>query len=691
MSGSIVGVRTNNVGEGSGYPGSIIASIQTTGFKPGSTLYYRFKGQGVGDEDFSLGGLFGSSRAQGWTNIGSDGWAYITHTIGADNKTEGDELVRIDIASNSDFASVLSSSSSFVIRDTSVGPSYSISAPSEVVEGQKLVLRIKTRSLTGDLNPNRSGDQQFLAWKLTGNGYESSDLDGSYPLDGGGVSVRRTGDDDVTLSIGIKADGKAEGQEQWKVSLFSRMEAASTYEVASATFNVKDFSDVLSESEMSSSAIGYYLVSSGTDSRDFRSGLTSGNAYFAKGGNDYISTSGKTYLPYQGKNWWIPSLICGGEGDDEYNVGPGAAVVIADGSSSNGDSLRIYDYITNVTDFFSVDNRHVFIGTSWGTYVLVVDAMNGSGAIESISFSDISLSANPSSVKALLSQYQTRSDQSLAGLQSQGLFNPNVMGVDDAQVQGLIDSIYKSSFASATSLADVANKYIDSYGQSFQSVLAPTGNALLVTASSWSESIQVKTVARAANSGSRLDSEQVDWTGLPQGSLLLGAGGNDQLWGKAGWDILDGAAGNDLIRAGNGRDIIIGGLGADELHGDFGWNTYKSEKDGFSDLIAIKSDEWIVNWLYGKAGNNSDGAKCDIIEGLDAIDKIKIIGVDTLDITFAANVTTKGLTGIGIYGKGALEALYTGGDLTINQITQMTSGDASAAAMANQVSSYGVW
>jgi hypothetical protein len=98
-----------------------------------------------------------------------------------------------------------------------------------------------------------------------------------------------------------------------------------------------------------------------------------------------------------------------------------------------------------------------------------------------------------------------------------------------------------------------------------------------------------------------------------------------------------------------------------------------------------------VNWIYGKAGNNSDGSKCDIIEGLDAIDKIRIIGVDTSDITFAANVTAKGLTGIGIYGKGALEALYTGGNLTLAQIQGMTSGDASAAAMANQVSSYGVW
>jgi len=175
------------------------------------------------------------------------------------------------------------------------------------------------------------------------------------------------------------------------------------------------------------------------------------------------------------------------------------------------------------------------------------------------------------------------------------------------------------------------------------------------------------------------------------GSVLNGGAGKDVISGRAGWDVMDGGDDNDLIHGGNGRDIITGGAGRDELHGDFGWNTYKSEKDGVSDLIAIKSDQYLSNWIYGKAGNNADGSKCDIIEGLDAVDRIKIIGVDTRDITFAANVTAKGLTGIGIYGKGALEALYTGGDLTINQITQMSSGDASAAAMANQVNSYGTW
>lgn len=167
--------------------------------------------------------------------------------------------------------------------------------------------------------------------------------------------------------------------------------------------------------------------------------------------------------------------------------------------------------------------------------------------------------------------------------------------------------------------------------------------------------------------------------------MLNGAGGKDVVMAKAGWDIIDGGANDDYIRAGNGRDIITGGLGSDELWGDFGWNTYTSEKDGYRDLIAIKSDEYLVNWLNGKTGNNPNGEKADIIEGLDSNDVIKILGVGTEDLTFGT-ATAHGVYGIGIYGRGALEAVYTGGDLSIDQIRSMTTGDANFPG-----GGYGVW
>ena len=82
--------------------------------------------------------------------------------------------------------------------------------------------------------------------------------------------------------------------------------------------------------------------------------------------------------------------------------------------------------------------------------------------------------------------------------------------------------------------------------------------------------------------------------------------------------------------------------------------------------------------MYGKAGNSPNGEKADFIEGLDALDEIKIIGVMTSDLTFATDATHKGITGIGIFAKGTLEAIYTGGDLSVAQISAMTTGDPTA-------------
>jgi hypothetical protein len=57
-------------------------------------------------------------------------------------------------------------------------------------------------------------------------------------------------------------------------------------------------------------------------------------------------------------------------------------------------------------------------------------------------------------------------------------------------------------------------------------------------------------------------------------------------------------------------------------------------------------------------------------------------------LTYEEGVNHKNVNGVGIYAKGVLEALYTGGDLSASQISSMTTGDASPQAMANQVWSY---
>lgn len=205
---------------------------------------------------------------------------------------------------------------------------------------------------------------------------------------------------------------------------------------------------------------------------------------------------------------------------------------------------------------------------------------------------------------------------------------------------------------------------------------------ITVITGTWSGDLLVNQISKGSSNGDILTARQIDFgVAVITGSMIFGGSGTDVISGRAGWDILDGGDGDDLIHGGNGRDILTGGAGRDELHGDFGWNTYRPERDGVSDLIAIKSDQFLYNWLYGKASNNADGLKCDIIEGLDPLDRICILGVDSSQLSFSANISIKGVSGIGIYGAGALEAVYTGGDLTLSQIMQMTSGDTSTAAV----------
>ena len=49
------------------------------------------------------------------------------------------------------------------------------------------------------------------------------------------------------------------------------------------------------------------------------------------------------------------------------------------------------------------------------------------------------------------------------------------------------------------------------------------------------------------------------------------------------------------------------------------------------------------------------------------------MGAYTSDLVFQETMA-KGVSGIGIYAKDALEGLYTGGDLSVTQIQSITTG-----------------
>tara|TARA_Y100001954_G_scaffold209189_1_gene234128 strand:+ start:166 stop:1101 length:936 start_codon:yes stop_codon:yes gene_type:complete len=259
----------------------------------------------------------------------------------------------------------------------------------------------------------------------------------------------------------------------------------------------------------------------------------------------------------------------------------------------------------------------------------------------------------------------------------------------------------KLNYWSNSSVGHIAESWIRTGLNQASGKFDPTSNELFINIASntWMRDVSVNRINKVdhGSTDSFLQARQLsfDSTVLPSSqdisidtSILVGNEYKNTLRGLAGWDILESGGGADLIHGGNGRDIIDGGAGSDELHGDFGWNTFKDQQDGSKDLIAIKSDQHLSNWWYGKAGNSPNGEKADFIEGLDATDAIKIIGVFTPDISVVDNVTARGVTGIGIYAKGTLEAVYTGGNLSTSQIQNMTTGDGSTTAMNNQMWSY---
>ena len=83
-----------------------------------------------------------------------------------------------------------------------------------------------------------------------------------------------------------------------------------------------------------------------------------------------------------------------------------------------------------------------------------------------------------------------------------------------------------------------------------------------------------------------------------------------------------------MIHGGNGRDIIDGGSAQMSCMATLAGTPF-DQQDGSKDLIAIKSDQHLSNFWYGKAGNSPNGEKADSLKA-DATDEIKIIGVSLL-------------------------------------------------------------
>ena len=198
--------------------------------------------------------------------------------------------------------------------------------------------------------------------------------------------------------------------------------------------------------------IGTFFVENGTNSSDYKTNIKSGEVYFGKSGNDQMWSNATGTLYYQGSYWYIPAILSGGQGGDTYNIGANDYAIIVDGDNGTSDVLNISANVSRADTFFTIDNRHLFLGFSYNnTSVLVADGMNNKGAIEKISFNDMTFNGSPASISTLVENY-SQGNISFEYAISSGLFNTEVVGVSGAtETRSLLDQIYSESNQSSVS------------------------------------------------------------------------------------------------------------------------------------------------------------------------------------------------------------------------------------------------
>jgi serralysin len=143
-----------------------------------------------------------------------------------------------------------------------------------------------------------------------------------------------------------------------------------------------------------------------------------------------------------------------------------------------------------------------------------------------------------------------------------------------------------------------------------------------------------------------------------------------RLIGSAIDDELIGGAGSDLLRGELGNDLLTGGGGSDELWGGAGSNQFFSPADGALDRILISRD--------GSSNARRNRSSVDEIAALGSEDQLGILGATTRRLRFSPtsiNSTAYGqLDGVGIFVGKRLEAVYTGGDLSLAKLRDLTVG-----------------
>lgn len=139
-------------------------------------------------------------------------------------------------------------------------------------------------------------------------------------------------------------------------------------------------------------------------------------------------------------------------------------------------------------------------------------------------------------------------------------------------------------------------------------------------------------------------------TSITTNRTFNGSNSNDRLTGTSANDLLAGGGGRDILTGGAGDDTLQGDVGNDRLYGGTGLNTF--DGGAGKDRMYLQSD-----------------GTADIIRELNRGDRIYIQGATRGGFSVGS---VDG--GLGIFNKGALEAVYTGQNTNESQLLSMLRG-----------------
>lgn len=92
---------------------AVITTVTTTNIADGTILYYQLTGAGVDPSDFGVGTLSGQVLVKA-------GKASVTHILANDYKTEGDELIKIQLFTDKPGGTAIGNPATLAVKDTSV-------------------------------------------------------------------------------------------------------------------------------------------------------------------------------------------------------------------------------------------------------------------------------------------------------------------------------------------------------------------------------------------------------------------------------------------------------------------------------------------------------------------------------------------------------------------------------------------